>query len=467
MKIKIIFLFILALVFNANSVDAQKKRPVPKSKVLSAREIAAKVLPSVVLIITQDENGIPISQGSGFVYRPGLVVSNLHVFERASNAIVKDVKTGKISRALEVVGMNAKQDICIIRIDDRNFPSVVIGDSWNVQTGDEIYVASNPKGLEGSFTKGIVSSVREKGRLQAPKGRENEYEKIARDLWTLDDRTLFQIDAAISPGSSGGVLVNSKAEAIGIIKSSVVSGQNLNFAIPIEQLTAVSLKFKHSIQLAGACAYSDREKENLKGLVKELVEKSPHRRVVNGQLIDDGIQVDAIVSYDIDGNEVSRTILDMNDRSRGIKISYTYDENRLKTGYTEGLIGSKGKYTPFDFADGIYNKLYGRHFSGSMGSVDDQSGMLVFNSSGQKTEWFIGKKRIEYKYGSDGNVIESTQWGNGRIEIRHRFRYKKDKFGNWVEKYEESNYPTSTSPSVYPDEWLEGETEYREISYYD
>ncbi len=467
MKIKVLFLIFLSLFFQTNSVLAQKKRPTPKPKILSAREIAAKVLPSVVLIITQDENGQPISQGSGFVYKPGLVVSNLHVFERATNAIVKDVKTGEISKAIEVVGMNAKQDICIIRIDNTRFPSMSMGDSWNVQTGDEIYVASNPKGLEGSFTKGIVSSVREKGRLLAPKGEEDEYTKIARDMWTLDDRTLFQIDAAISPGSSGGVLVNSKAEAIGIIKSSVISGQNLNFAIPIEQLMAVSLKFKHSIQLAGACAYRDRDKENLKGLVKELVEKSPHERVVNGQLIDDGIQIDAIVSYDIDGNEVNRSIFDVIDHRRGFKITFTYDENRLKTGYTEGSIGSSGKYTAFTLEDGIYNKLYVRHFSGSMGTVDDQAGMQVFNARGQKTEWHIGKKRIVYEYDTDGNVIKSTQWGNGRIEIRHRFHYRDDKFGNWIEKYEESNYPTSTSLSVNPEDWLEGETEYREISYYD
>lgn len=123
MKFKFIFLCLILLLFQSNFVEAQKKRPTQITKTLSAREIANKVLPSVVLIIRQDENGNPISQGSGFVFGAGLVVSNLHVFERATNAIVKNVKTGEVSKAIEVVGMNAKEDICVIRIDNTKFPT--------------------------------------------------------------------------------------------------------------------------------------------------------------------------------------------------------------------------------------------------------------------------------------------------------------------------------------------------------
>src|SRR5207244_12665159 len=84
--------------------------------------------------------------------------------ERASSAIVKDVKSGQYSKAIEVVGMNARQDICLIRIENIKFPPITLGDSHKVKTGDEIYVASNPKGLEGSLSKGIISSVREQNR---------------------------------------------------------------------------------------------------------------------------------------------------------------------------------------------------------------------------------------------------------------------------------------------------------------
>jgi S1-C subfamily serine protease len=307
MKVKIIrfTLLIMILMLHLNFVEAQRKRPIQAAKTLSVREIANKVLPSVVLIITQDENGNPISQGSGFVFASGLVVSNLHVFERATNAIVKNVKTGEVSKAIEVVGMNAKEDICVIRIDSTKFPILSLGNSTSVEIGDEIYVASNPKGLEGSFTKGIISSLR-------------------------SDVGLFQIDAAISPGSSGGVLLNQKAEAVGIIKSSLVSGQNLNFAIPINKLKVLPHKFKHSIQLAGACAYTDRAKNKLKGFVKSVIEKSRFSEVKNRRLIETEPVINSISKYDLDGNMAEFHQYSV----EGVfawKYIYKYDENRLRT----------------------------------------------------------------------------------------------------------------------------------------
>jgi len=322
MKIKIIkfALLIMILMLQQNSVEAQRKRPIQAAKTLSAREIANKVLPSVVLIITQDENGNPISQGSGFVFSSGLVVSNLHVFERATNAIVKNVKTGEISKAIEVVGMNAKEDICVIRIDNVKFPVLPLGNSNSIQTGDEIYVASNPKGLEGSFTKGIISSLR-------------------------SDVGLLQIDAAISSGSSGGVLLNQKAEAVGIIKSSLVSGQNLNFAIPINKLKTLPYKFKHSILLAGACAYTDKNKTKLKGLVKSVTEKELPREVGTGRGIGTELIKSSITVYDLDGNEIESVVYQITDGKYLWKIIYKYDENRLRTAFIQEYFNGKVEET--------------------------------------------------------------------------------------------------------------------------
>ena len=438
MKLKSLIALIFALcLFQPQLIEAQKKRSLKKTANtnLTARQIADKVLPSVVLIITQDENDKPISQGSGFVIGQGLVVSNLHVFERATKAIVKNVKTGEISKAIEVVRMNAKEDICVIRIDNAKFPVLPLGDSSSIQTGDEIYVASNPKGLEGSFTKGIVSSLR-------------------------TDVGLFQIDAAISPGSSGGVLLNQKAEAVGIIKSSLVSGQNLNFAIPINKLKALKYIFKHSIQLAGACAYRDKEKEKLKGLVKKVVEKSPHNRIENGRLIEDGILVDSIHIYDLDGNEIETTVNQV-DGKLAWKFNFTYDENRLKTSYVREFYGGSITQEKFDLENGIYNKLYNRKFSGSFGDKDKPGGMQVFNSDGEVIEWYIGAKKITYTYDLEGRPIESIQWGKNKVEIKKRFSYKDDKYGNWIEKYEEDYFP------YVDNDWHEAETNYREITYYE
>lgn len=438
MKLKFVFLSLILLSFQSNFVEAQRKRPVQTAKTLTSREIANKVLPSVVLIITQDENGNPISQGSGFVFSSGLVVSNLHVFERATNAIVKNVKTGEVSKAIEVVGMNAKEDICVIRIDNTKFPTLSLGNSSSVETGDEIYVASNPKGLEGSFTKGIVSSLR-------------------------SDVGLFQIDAAISPGSSGGVLLNQKAEAIGIIKSSLISGQNLNFAIPINELKNLPYKFKHPIQLAGACAYKDRDKEKLKGLVNQVTEKSQHNKIENGRFVEGEIRADGIQIYDIYGNEIENTVFDAVSGELAWKFKFTYDDASLKTSYIQEFSSSK-KEVKFELEDGIYNKLYNRKFSGKIGSLEGQGGMQVYNSDGEMIEWFLGGKKITYKYDLDGRVAESIQWGKEKLEINKRYRYKEDNNGNWIEQKEYYNFPSAVN--VDSNEWIEGETSYREITYY-
>lgn len=231
------------------------------TKPLTPRQIVEKVLHSVVLIVAQDENGEAISQGSGFFYeedfsigqideptrkpgtvdkdkidrfldgltkspplrqKSGLVATNLHVFTRASQAYVKVLGTGIKYKVAEVVGIDMRRDLCVVRVDDASAAPLMISGSSRPAVGDDVYVGSNPEGLEGSFSKGIVSGIRK-------------------------DAGLIQIDAAISHGSSGGVVVNTRAEVIGIVVSSVVGGQNLNFAVPVEYLLALDLRFHFPI----------------------------------------------------------------------------------------------------------------------------------------------------------------------------------------------------------------------------
>lgn len=440
MKFKFIFLCLILLSLQSNFVEAQKKRPIQTAKTLSAREIANKVLPSVVLIITQDENGNPISQGSGFVFSSGLVVSNLHVFERATNAIVKNVKTGEVSKAVEVVGMNAREDICVIRIDNTKFPTLALGDSSSVQTGDEIYVASNPKGLEGSFTKGIVSSLR-------------------------SDVGLFQIDAAISPGSSGGVLLNQKAEAIGIIKSSLISGQNLNFAIPINELKTLPYKFKHPIQLAGACAYKDRDKARLKGLVKSVKTKELLKALNTTTPIGDEPVATSLTVFDKDGNTIEYTIYQATNGQFALKLVYKYDENRLPISDIIYSADGKVNETRFDQEGSIRFKLALRNFSLTTGELNQQTGMQVYDSDGNRSVWYLESTKQVYDYDSEGREKEMVQWRDGKIEIITKFVYKNDNYGNWIEQHKLNRYPNT--PNVNPNALFNGNTEYREITYYE
>ena len=122
------------------------------------------------------------------------------------------------------------------------------GDPASVRIGDSIFVVGNPEGLQGTFTGGLVSAVR-------------------------SNPDLIQFDAAISPGSSGGALINRRGEVIGVVKSTIMSGQNLNFAVPISKLRRVTtFPTIQPVLLAGAVAYTFRKELHIKGPVKKLIE---------------------------------------------------------------------------------------------------------------------------------------------------------------------------------------------------
>lgn len=109
--------------------------------------------------------------------------------------------------------MDEKNDIALLRVVGAEAPSLPLGDSQKVAVGDEVYVAGNPEGLEGTFSEGIVSAIR--------------------------GTRLLQITAPISPGSSGGPVMNQRGEVIGFAAGGREKGQNLNFAIPVSFLSAL------------------------------------------------------------------------------------------------------------------------------------------------------------------------------------------------------------------------------------
>ena len=274
-------------------------------------------------------------------------------------------------------------------------------------------------------------------------------------------------------------MLNQKAEAVGIIKSSLISGQNLNFAIPINKLKALPYKFKHSIQLAGACAYRDRDKEKLKGLVKSATEKKRFNRIENGKLIETKPLINSISTYDLDGNKIE----DQFNSVEGefiVKFIYTFDENRLAKSQRqlqeiEALLDESSKVFGIAVKENsskklIFNlqestdwKLKTRGFSQTR-KTDEQGDTQTFDGNGNMTAWFIKGTKQLYEYDSEGRVKEKTQWKDGEIQIRTRYRYKDDNHGNWIEQYEFNNFPNTNLDSS---EWFEGETNYREITYYE
>lgn len=455
MKIKTLFLVFIAFLFYTNSVGAQKKRPTPKPSVLSAREISAKVLPSVVLIITQDSLGNPISQGSGFVYKPGYVVSNLHVFEWASKAIVKNVVTGEISKAEAVIGMSTRDDLCVIQIENFKFPALKLGDSDAVRTGDQIYVASNPKGLEGTITKGIISSVRKREGIFEPIPDSSQ----RNDLPNLDQFALpamFQIDAAISPGSSGGVVVDSRGNAIGIVKSSLVSGQNLNFAIPVNKLKSLPERFNRQIRLAGAVAFTDLAKRGLHGSVSWVRELTSNIDFNTGVLSEPSLSFFGM--YDEFGNETM--VIFYSGGQRQLSRVFEFDENGFLE--SETVINRDGSKTnkTYSFEDRIQDKIFYGLFDGVYSQEGKNDRKSHFDSRGNLTKVIGANYEDVYAYDSKDRVIGRSVQDKGG-QGKFQYSYREDSFGNWIEQ---SRYLIKRSGSG-DERVLIGKT-IREVTYY-
>lgn len=180
---------------------------------LSASEIYQKCSPSVFSIQTYDVEGLPYATGSGFfIDSSGLAVTNFHVLENALSATVT-LSDGSVHEILGVAGYHSSQDYALLRIEGDSFTPLPIGDSSSLQVGDRIYTIGSPKGMQNTMSDGIISST-----------CRPEYQNR------------IQITAPISSGSSGGALLDEYGNVIGITTSTLVDSQNLNFAIPINEV---------------------------------------------------------------------------------------------------------------------------------------------------------------------------------------------------------------------------------------
>jgi S1-C subfamily serine protease len=176
----------------------------------SPSEIARDQSKAVVIIEAMDERGSVTGQGSGFIVTPqGAVVTNLHVVQGAAGLRVK-LPGGDAYKTSDLIDVDDAKDIAIVKIKGFKLPVVTLGDSDKAENGEAVVAISSPEGLVNSISTGVLSGVRR-----------------------FDTHRVFQITAPISQGSSGGALFNSRGEVIGIITYLLKSGQNINFAVPI------------------------------------------------------------------------------------------------------------------------------------------------------------------------------------------------------------------------------------------
>ena len=187
----------------------------PAQPAPSIQELYRRASPAVVFITQVDAAGKTTSLASGFLVSPnGIVVTNHHVIDPDQGAVHIRVKVprGDVYTDVRVVYAEPRRDFAVIALRATGLPALPVGDSDKIEVGDRVIAIGNPKGLELTLTEGIIESV----RLDPQAGYR-----------------FIQHQAPISPGSSGGPLLNMKGEVIGINAFGVRDAQNLNGAIPI------------------------------------------------------------------------------------------------------------------------------------------------------------------------------------------------------------------------------------------
>ena len=173
-----------------------------------------------------------IKQGSGVIIKDkGFIVTNYHVF--AGGEKIEVVHNNKVIPYAEIIGIDIDKDVVILKLDDKKYPKIKIGDSKNLVVGQRVYAIGSPLGLENTISEGIISGLR-------------SYDEMG--------RRFIQMTASISHGSSGGAVVNDRGELLGISTLTAKEGQNLNFAIPIDEVLEVDIS---SYSKNNAYKYSD------------------------------------------------------------------------------------------------------------------------------------------------------------------------------------------------------------------
>ena len=199
--------------------------------------VAQKVLPSIVGIkveytvnsVFMMQQGTAEAEGSGIIIsEDGYILTNNHVINSASSSSYYSIgEATKVSVFLyndeteypaTVVGTDEQTDLAVIKIDKTGLTAAELGDSDGVQVGEFSMAIGNPLGMQSSVTGGLISAVNRK-------------------VTDSDGKTytLIQTDAAINSGNSGGALVNSKGQVIGIntLKVSQTGVEGMGFAIPV------------------------------------------------------------------------------------------------------------------------------------------------------------------------------------------------------------------------------------------
>jgi len=181
---------------------------------LTKQDIAQKALESTVMVVVNNESGKPIQLGSGFVIDEGKVVTNHHVVSGGFGGYVQANNKTQPYKILGIIAADKKNDLIVLKVEEHTIPALPFSTYEGVTTGDSVYVVGSPLGFSGTFSEGIISSIRKTGV-----------------------GTVYQITAPISQGSSGGPVLNNEGVVVGVSTATLNEGQSINFAIPSFYIT--------------------------------------------------------------------------------------------------------------------------------------------------------------------------------------------------------------------------------------
>ncbi len=196
-------------------------------------EVYKKGLPSVVNVTSTTVaidffyGAVPQEgQGSGFIIdKQGHILTNYHVVQ-GNGAKLEVTLSNRRKYPAKVIGLDRSHDLAVIQINAPDLTPATMGDSHGLVVGQKVFAIGNPFGLNGTMTRGIISSIRQ---IVEPDGVK------------IDEA--IQTDAAINPGNSGGPLLNSRGEVIGINTMIATNGSaqsaGIGFAVPINAAKAV------------------------------------------------------------------------------------------------------------------------------------------------------------------------------------------------------------------------------------
>jgi S1-C subfamily serine protease len=185
--------------------------------------VAETASPAVVNISVMDGTRGTNGSGSGLILTPdGYILTNAHVAQGVPRAQVS-LGDGRVLRA-ELTGIDTATDTAVLRVAAGGLPVITLGESRSLKVGQLVVAIGNPFGFQCTVTAGVVSALGRSLRTGAGRLIEN----------------VIQTDAALNPGSSGGPLLNSDAEVVGINTAIIFPAQGICFAIPIDTVARVA-----------------------------------------------------------------------------------------------------------------------------------------------------------------------------------------------------------------------------------